>query len=76
MSAKRPINVVVDAELAERVEALGAEAPRLVEAALRTVLSSSDRPIRDEELAAAIASHNRYIDENGIWSEGFLTTRN
>ena len=68
MSARRVINIPVDATLVEQAGRFELSVARVVEEALATKISDVERNrIWRQENRAAIEATNRHIDEHGLW---------
>jgi antitoxin CcdA len=70
---KRAANVSIDAELLAEAKAMGIVLSQTLEDALRTKVREEKVRRFGEEHREAIESYNKFIEENGIWSETFRT---
>jgi post-segregation antitoxin (ccd killing protein) len=63
-TAKRPVNLTMNADLVERARA-GPELSALAEGAIATELARRARERWDVEIAETCAAHERYLEEFG-----------
>jgi antitoxin CcdA len=70
---KKAVNVSVDAALLAEAKALGLNLSRTLEDELRRMVHDEKVRRFKEESREAIESYNRFIEENGIWSEKYRT---
>ncbi|RDJ21318.1 acetoacetyl-CoA synthase [Bosea caraganae] len=71
VSAKRPIDLSLDAELVEKARANGVNVSALTEEALRARIAKEEAQRRLEENREAIAVQNGWIVERGLFSDEF-----
>lgn len=67
MSAKRAVNLSVDAALLAEAKALGANLSQTLEDALRAKLREQRHQQWRDENRAAIEESNAELDRNGMW---------
>ncbi|GAA0559529.1 hypothetical protein GCM10008942_05010 [Rhizomicrobium electricum] len=65
------MNVSVDAALLAEAKALGLNLSQTLEDELRRKVHDEKVRRFKEESREAIEAHNRFIEENGIWSEKY-----
>jgi antitoxin CcdA len=70
---KRAVNVSVDAALLVEAKALGLNLSQACEEAIRQKVREEKIRRFQDESREAIESHNKFIEENGIWSEKLRT---
>jgi|WetSurMetagenome_2_1015567.scaffolds.fasta_scaffold776025_1 antitoxin CcdA len=70
---KRAVNVSVDAEVLAAAKALDINISQTLEDELRRKVHDEKVRRFKEESREAIEAYNRFIEENGIWSEKFRT---
>jgi antitoxin CcdA len=63
--------VTVDAAVLEEAKALQLNLSQTLEAELRRLTQAARKQAWAEENKAAMEEHNRFVEENGIWSEEF-----
>ena len=68
-TAKRPVNLTMNADLVERARAAGLNLSALAEGAIATELARRARERWDAEIAEACAAHERYLEEFGSASD-------
>ena len=68
-TAKRPVNLTMNADLGEQARAAGLNLSALAEAAIATELARRARERWDAEIAEACAAHDRYLEECGSASD-------
>lgn len=68
---KRAVNVSIDEKILADAKAMGINLSQLLESELRARTQRERDRRFQEEHRAAIESHNRFIDDNGIWSEKY-----
>lgn len=68
---KKAVNVSVDAALLAEAKALGLNLSQTLEDELRRKVHDEKVRRFKEESREAIEAHNRFIEENGIWSEKY-----
>ena len=73
MTAKRSLNLSVDAELIDRAKASGLNISTFLEQQLREKMQklADDQWRRDN--AKAINSHNDYVEKHGLWCDEYRT---
>jgi antitoxin CcdA len=70
---KKAVNVSVDAALLAEAKSLGLNLSQTLEDELRRKVHDEKVRRFKEESREAIESYNRFIEENGIWSEKYRT---
>jgi antitoxin CcdA len=68
-TAKRPVNLTMNAHLVERAREAGLNLSALAEEAIATELARRARERWDAEIAEACAAHERYLEEYGSASD-------
>jgi antitoxin CcdA len=68
---KRATNVSIDEEILAEAKKLGINLSQTLETELRELVRQAKIDRWSEENKAAIDSYNRFIAENGIWSEEY-----
>ncbi len=68
---KRAANVSIDAEILDAAKAMGINLSQTLEDELRKRVRQAKIDRWSEEHKEAIEAHNRFIEENGIWSEKY-----
>jgi antitoxin CcdA len=71
MSARRAVNLSLDADLITEAKALDVNASRAVEDALREKVREAKARRWQEENAEAIRLSNEELAKNGLWSDGY-----
>lgn len=69
--AKRSVNVSIDSEVLAAAKAQRINLSQALEDELRKRTEEARARAWRDENRAALESHNRYIAENGIWSEKY-----
>lgn len=69
--AKRAVNLSVDAEILEAAKAMEINLSQVLEDELRERVKDDRNRGFQEEHREAIASYNRFIAKNGIWSKKY-----
>jgi antitoxin CcdA len=70
-SAKRPINLSLDADLVEKAHAYGVNVSAVAEDALRTRIGREEARLWLDENRKAIAAQNAWTAERGLFSDEF-----
>lgn len=70
---KRAVNISVDAALLAEAKALGLNLSQTCEEALRQKVREEKIRRFQDESREAIEAHNKFVEENGIWSEKLRT---
>jgi antitoxin CcdA len=70
-AAKRAVNLSIDAEILAAAKAQGINLSQTLEDELRRKTEDARVKAWRNENRAALDSHNRFIDENGIWSDAY-----
>lgn len=65
-AVRRATNVTIDQALLDEAKGLGLNISRAAEAGIETAVRAEKERLWQIENAEAIASYNRYIDENGL----------
>jgi antitoxin CcdA len=68
---RRAVNVSIDVEVLKGAKALGLNLSQTLESELRRLTQAARQTAWADENKAAMEEHNRFIEENGIWSEEF-----
>ena len=68
---KRAANVSIDAEILAEAKAMGINLSQTLEDELRKRVKEEKVRRWSEDNKEAIESHNRFIEEHGIWSEKY-----
>lgn len=68
---KRAVNLSVDAEILAEAKAMNLNLSQILEDDLRARVRQARIDRFSEENKDAIEWHNRFIEENGIWSEEY-----
>lgn len=68
---KKPTNVSINSDLLEKAKALNINLSATLEAALTEQLRTEQRNQWKAENASAIQAYNRFIEETGVFSDGF-----
>jgi antitoxin CcdA len=68
-TAKRPVNLTMNADLVERAREAGLNLSALAEGAVATELARRARERWGAEIAEACAAHERYLEEYGSASD-------
>ena len=68
---KRAVNLSVDAEILAAAKAQGINLSQTLEDELRRLTDDARVKKWQEKNRAAIDSHNRFVDEHGVWSEKY-----
>jgi antitoxin CcdA len=68
-SAKKAVNLSIDAELLEDSKNAGVNLSKVLEERLRELRVSAFK----QEIAESIRQENEFIAEHGIWSDGMRT---
>ena len=68
-TAKRPVNLTMNADLVERAREAGLNMSALAEGAIATELARRARERWDAEIAEARAAHQRHLEEFGSASD-------
>jgi antitoxin CcdA len=65
-AARRATKVTIDQALLDEAKGLGINISRAAEAGIKSAVRAEKERLWQVENADAIASYNRYIDENGL----------
>mgnify|MGYP003580450436 CR=1 FL=1 len=65
-AVRRATNVTIDQTLLDEAKGLGLNISRAAETGIETAVRAEKERLWQVENAEAIASYNRYIDENGL----------
>ena len=67
---KQPTNLSIRSDLLHQAKARKINLSKTLEASLEKILKAQDRRDWVEENREAINAANRYVAENGMWSDG------
>ena len=67
---KKPTNVSINSDLLEKAKALNINLSATLEAALAEQLRTEQRNQWKAENAKAIEAYNRFVEDNGVFSDG------
>jgi antitoxin CcdA len=67
---KKPTNVSINSDLLEKAKGLNINLSATLEAALAEQLRTEQRTQWKAENAKAIEAYNRFVDDNGVFSDG------
>jgi len=70
---KKPTNVSINSDLLEKARGLNINLSATLEAALTEQLRAEQRTQWKTENAKAIEAYNRFVEENGVFSDGLRT---
>jgi antitoxin CcdA len=70
IARRRSVNLSVDSELIDSARSMGINLSRLLEETLRQALFEERKRRWTEENRAAVEEYNRFVDENGVFSDG------
>ena len=73
MTAKKAVNLSIDAELVAEAKAAGTNMSALLEKALKQELRERRSRKWREENRAALDAYDRHIEEDGLWADEFRT---
>jgi antitoxin CcdA len=72
-NGKRPrkaVNLRADAELVDLAKSMGINLSQLLEGSLREAVAAERKRRWEEENREAIDNYNRFVEENGVFSDG------
>ena len=67
---KQATNLSIRSDLLSKARARKINLSQTLEASLEEILKDIDRTTWIEENREAVAAANRFVDENGLWSDG------
>ncbi len=67
---KQATNLSIRSDLLSKARARKINLSQTLEDSLEEILKDKDRTIWVEENREAVAAANRFVDENGLWSDG------
>ena len=67
---KKPTNVSINSDLLEKAKSLNINLSATLEAALAEQLRAEQRTRWKAENAKAIEAYNRFVEQNGVFSDG------
>ncbi len=68
---KQPVNLRLRSDLLHRARSSNINLSQTLEQSLEKLLKDQDRQTWIEENREAMEAANRFVDERGLWSDGF-----